>query len=183
MISYNINRSKALRLSVIIAVVLALFIGSTFSVDASSTTTKVTKGAKLDTMKATWYTGSVLGFRGSGGKLTCSKSVAINAAQRQNWGVKYGQKIYLTFPGAHKKMNGWYEVKDSGCAYGIVDLFFANYASVPSKFRVSGVVNGVKAHKAKTVKVEAKKTKTKRATKVSTAKGLLTKSITAAASK
>jgi hypothetical protein len=98
-------------------------------------------------MKATWYTGDVLGFRGSYGKLTHGDSIALNASQRSSLGVKKREVVYLDFPGAHDDLSGRYRVMDSGCSSGIVDLFFASKGSVPGKFRRSGVVRGVKLYR------------------------------------
>ncbi|MDR0596457.1 MAG: hypothetical protein LBG50_02840 [Clostridiales Family XIII bacterium] len=110
------------------------------------------------TLKATWYTGDVLGFRGSGGKLTHAKSVALNAAQRQALGLAYGQEVYLEFPGGHDGLSGWYEIKDSGCANGVVDMFYKSKGSVPSKFKSAGVVRSVKLFKARKKTMKAKAT-------------------------
>jgi hypothetical protein len=99
------------------------------------------------TMKATWYTGDVLGFRGSYGKLHHGKSIALNASQRNNLGVKKQEWVYLDFPGRHEDLSGNYQVMDSGCSSGIVDMFYASKGSVPGKFKQSGVVRDVKLYR------------------------------------
>jgi hypothetical protein len=105
------------------------------------------KKKKYETkMKATWYTGDVLGFRGSYGKLTSGDSVALNASQRKRLGVNRKEQVYLKFPGAHSYLSGKYKVMDSGCSTGIVDVFFKSKGSVPKKFKRSGVVKGVKLY-------------------------------------
>ncbi|MDR0518437.1 MAG: hypothetical protein LBG82_00060 [Clostridiales Family XIII bacterium] len=106
------------------------------------------------TLKATWYTGDVLGFRGSGGKLTHAKSVALNNSQRRALGLEYGQEVYLEFPGVHSSLSGWYEIKDSGCASGVVDMFYKSRGSVPSKFKSAGVVWSVKLYKERPKKLK-----------------------------
>ncbi|MDR2163297.1 MAG: hypothetical protein LBO70_05070 [Clostridiales Family XIII bacterium] len=98
----------------------------------------------IATLKATWYTGDVLGSTGSGGKLYHAKSIALNNSQRKSLGIKYGQELYLKFPTAHKNLNGWYEVKDSGCSRGIVDVYYKTKGSVPSKFKRAGIIRKVK---------------------------------------
>jgi hypothetical protein len=98
-------------------------------------------------VKATWYTGDVLGFRGSYGKLTHGNTVALNAGQRSELGVDKKETVYLDFPGDHGDLSGRYKVMDSGCSSGVVDLFYASKSAVPKKFRRAGVVRGVKLYR------------------------------------
>jgi cell division protein FtsB len=98
-------------------------------------------------MKATWYTGDVLGFRGSYGKLTHGNTVALNASQRSQLGVKKKESVYLDFPGEHENLSGEYKVMDSGCSSGVVDLFFSSKSSVPKNFKRAGRVGGVKLYR------------------------------------
>jgi hypothetical protein len=98
-------------------------------------------------VKATWYTGDVLGFRGSYGKLTHGNTVALNASQRSALGVDKKETVYLDFPGEHEDLSGQYKVMDSGCSSGVVDLFYASKSSVPKKFKRAGVVRGVKLYR------------------------------------
>jgi hypothetical protein len=98
-------------------------------------------------VKATWYTGDVLGFRGSYGKLTHGDTVALNAAQRSELGVDKKETVYLAFPEGHDNLSGRYKVMDSGCSSGVVDLFYESKRSVPKKFRRAGVVREVKLYR------------------------------------
>jgi hypothetical protein len=98
-------------------------------------------------VKATWYTGDVLGFRGSYGKLTHGDTVALNAAQRSELGVDKKETVYLAFPEGHDNLSGRYKVMDSGCSSGVVDLFYKSKSSVPKKFRRAGVVREVKLYR------------------------------------
>ncbi|MDR1042634.1 MAG: hypothetical protein LBL54_01865 [Clostridiales Family XIII bacterium] len=98
-------------------------------------------------VKATWYTGDVLGFRGSYGKLTNGNTIALNASQRSELGVAKKETVYLDFPGDHENLSGKYKVMDSGCSSGVVDLFYASKGSVPKKFKRAGVVRGVKLYR------------------------------------
>jgi hypothetical protein len=107
----------------------------------SSTPKKASKPSGK--FEATYYTGSALGFRGAGGKLTCGESIALNNSQRKSLGIKYGDKLYADFPERHDKLDGWYEVKDTGCARGTADFFYASNSKVPPKFRREGRVKHV----------------------------------------
>jgi hypothetical protein len=98
-------------------------------------------------VKATWYTGDVLGFRGSYGKLTNGNTIALNASQRSELGVGKKETVYLDFPGDHENLSGRYKVMDSGCSSGVVDLFYSSKGSVPKKFKRAGVVRGVKLYR------------------------------------
>jgi hypothetical protein len=98
-------------------------------------------------VKATWYTGDVLGFTGSYGKLTDGNTVALNASQRSELGVDKKETVYLDFPGEHEDLSGQYKVMDSGCSSGVVDLFYSSKGSVPKKFKRAGVVRGVKLYR------------------------------------
>jgi hypothetical protein len=122
--------------------------------------TPITTTKPTTALKATWYTGDVLGFRGAGGKLKSGNSIAINNAQRKAWKIRYGQRVYLKFPKRFKALSGWYDVRDCGCSKGIVDLFFASKSAVPKKFRRAGIVKNVKIYKkVKRTKQRPKRTK------------------------
>jgi 3D (Asp-Asp-Asp) domain-containing protein len=139
--------SVIVRRAVIAVIVVSVIITGALPSFAAS---KESRNAKSSaTLEATWYTGDVLGFTGAGGRLEHAECVALNNAQRKSLGIIYGDKVYLKFPKRHRNLNGWYKVKDTGCARGVVDVFYRSKGSVPCKFKSEGRVNRVKMYKKK----------------------------------
>jgi hypothetical protein len=113
------------------------------SVAKSSVTTQSkkedTKWREKISLKATWYCGNSRHTRGAGGTLTSGQSVALNNSQREAWGLKYGDRVYVKAP-AKYKITGWKVVMDTGCRSGILDAYYVNQRAVPGAFRRAGVV-------------------------------------------
>lgn len=76
-----------------------------------------TKKKKIGNFKITGYVAT--GNKTSSGTVpTVGRTVAMNNSQRKELGINYGDKIYI-------EGLGTYAVEDSGCAYGVVDVFCA----------------------------------------------------------
>lgn len=50
---------------------------------------------------------------------SAGRTIAMNAAQRKSLGLSYGQQIYIE----GNSINGIYTIEDSGCGWGVVDVF------------------------------------------------------------
>lgn len=64
------------------------------------------------------------------------KTVAMNSQQVADLGLRRGDEIYIK---SNKGWSGFYKITDSGCAYGIIDIY-VNRSDIPSY----GVEYGVK---------------------------------------
>jgi hypothetical protein len=84
--------------------------------------------APLGTFKATWY--SIPGARGSAGWELNGNHVAMNDAQMRSLGLGYGDKVVVEFGRTGEKKT--YIIADSGCGWGIVDIFVPAQNQIPS---------------------------------------------------
>jgi hypothetical protein len=91
-------------------------------------------------LTATWYCGKSRNTRGSGGGLVSGESVALNNAQRREWGLAYGDRVYVEAPEVYG-LTGWKTVMDTGCGRDILDAYYADREAVPGAFRRAGVVD------------------------------------------
>ena len=80
-----------------------------------------------------------MGTHGAGNmELIDQYSIALNDNQRQALGLEYGDEVYIECPDI-PELTGTYVIADCGCGWGIIDVFWYDYNSIPDYIYSMGV--------------------------------------------
>ena len=107
---------------------------------------EVSSGGNCETFTGTFFgcrdrdgNSTGMGTHGAGGmELTDQYSIALNNDQRQAMGLNYGDEVYIECSDV-PELTGTYIIADCGCGWGIIDVFWYDYNSIPDYIYSMGV--------------------------------------------